>query len=221
MIGIGERPKEWLDDDVKGWLTHYEPVDSITNDDAVERAVRWVQERMWVDRLEATVEAHTMTAARVREACSIPGTSVRTAFLCRDKPAMKQVLREAGVPCARSTGATSARGRPLVRVRGRLSADHQTARRSRRVRHPPCRRRRRPRTSDRRLGGRARRDRRRRGVHRGPRGLLRHDQRRTATWSTSSSATTTPTCSRRCGRGGSRRSSSPRIASTRSPTTTR
>ncbi len=63
---------------------------------------------MWVDRLEATVEAHTMTAARVREACTIPGTSVRTAFLCRDKPAMKAVLREAGVPCARSVGATSA-----------------------------------------------------------------------------------------------------------------
>ncbi len=139
VIGIGERPKEWLDDDVKGWLTHYEPVDSITNDDAVERAVRWVQERMWVDRLEATVEAHTMTAARVREACSIPGTSVRTAFLCRDKPAMKQVLREAGVPCARSTGAASLEavrsfasevGYPLIIK----PPDGAGA-----VRHPPCR----------------------------------------------------------------------------------
>ena len=34
-----------------------------------------------------------MPTARVREACGIPGTSVRTAFLCRDKPAMKEVLR--------------------------------------------------------------------------------------------------------------------------------
>jgi len=108
VIGIGERPKAWLDEDVEGWLSHYEQVDSVTNDHAVEEAVRWVQGRVWVDRLEATVEAHTMTAARVREACSIPGTSVRTAFLCRDKPAMKQVLREAGVPCARSTGAATA-----------------------------------------------------------------------------------------------------------------
>lgn len=107
VIGIGERPKDWLDDGVKEWLTHYEQVDSVTNDAAVERAVRWVQERLWVDRLEATVEAHTMTAARVREACTIPGTSVRTAYLCRDKPAMKQALRDAGVPCARSTGASS------------------------------------------------------------------------------------------------------------------
>lgn len=108
VIGIGERPKDWLDDDVAGWLTHYEQVGSVTDDEAVLGAVRFVQERLWVDRLEATIEAHTMTAARVREACGIPGTSVRTAYLCRDKPAMKQALRDAGVPCARSIGATSA-----------------------------------------------------------------------------------------------------------------
>lgn len=107
VVGIGERPKDWLDDDVKSWLTHYEQVDSVTDDRSVERAVRWVQDRLWVDRLEATVEAHTMTAARVREACTIPGTSVRTAFLCRDKPAMKEVLRSAGVPCARSLGSSN------------------------------------------------------------------------------------------------------------------
>ena len=48
-----------------------------------------------------------MAAARVREACGIPGTSTRTAYLCRDKPAMKEVLRAAGVRCAASTGARS------------------------------------------------------------------------------------------------------------------
>src|SRR5262249_18394353 len=58
--------------------------------------------------LEATVEAHIMIAAHVREACGIEGTSVKTAFLCRDKPAMKQALREGGIPCAQSTGAASA-----------------------------------------------------------------------------------------------------------------
>jgi hypothetical protein len=55
--------------------------------------------------MEATVEAHIMAAARVREATGIPGTSVHTAYLCRDKPAMKEVLREAGIPCALSTRA--------------------------------------------------------------------------------------------------------------------
>jgi formate-dependent phosphoribosylglycinamide formyltransferase (GAR transformylase) len=61
-----------------------------------------------VDRLEATIEAHTLPAAQVREACTIPGTSVRTAWLCRDKPSMKQALREAGVPTAASAGASTA-----------------------------------------------------------------------------------------------------------------
>jgi hypothetical protein len=107
VIGIGERPKDWLDDDVRGWLTHYEQVGSVVDMGQMTAAVRWLQERAPVERLEATVEAHVMTAAEVREACGIPGTSVRTAFLCRDKPAMKEALRVAGIPCARSTGATS------------------------------------------------------------------------------------------------------------------
>jgi predicted Zn-dependent protease len=34
-----------------------------------------------------------MAAAKVREAAGIPGTSVHTAYLCRDKPAMKEALR--------------------------------------------------------------------------------------------------------------------------------
>jgi formate-dependent phosphoribosylglycinamide formyltransferase (GAR transformylase) len=38
----------------------------------------------------------------------VPGTSVRTAWLCRDKPSMKQALRAAGVPTAASTAADSA-----------------------------------------------------------------------------------------------------------------
>ena len=48
-----------------------------------------------------------MTAARVREDCGIPGVSVRTAWLCRDKPAMKEALAKAGIPCAQSIGADS------------------------------------------------------------------------------------------------------------------
>ena len=68
----------------------------MTDADAMTRAVRWVQDKLWVDRLEATIEAHTMAAAQVREACTIPGTSVRTAWLCRDKPSMKEVAAVRG-----------------------------------------------------------------------------------------------------------------------------
>ncbi|HJY24409.1 MAG TPA: ATPase, partial [Actinomycetes bacterium] len=53
-------------------------------------------------------EAHILPVAQVREATNIPGTSVRTAWLCRDKPSMKEALRQAGVPTAASTAASSA-----------------------------------------------------------------------------------------------------------------
>jgi hypothetical protein len=105
VVGIGERPRDWLDSDVGGWLSHYEQVPSVVDVDALEAAVRFIQSRIWVDRLEATIEAHVEAAAAVRERCGIPGTSVHTAFLCRDKPAMKEALRSAGVPTAQSDGA--------------------------------------------------------------------------------------------------------------------
>src|SRR5580658_2842165 len=108
VIGIGEYGADGFDDELKGWLDHYEWVSSVTDVEAMTHAVRRVQDRLWVDRLEATIEAHTMAAAEVREACAISGTSVRTAWLCRDKPSMKQVLREAGVPTAASAAAGSA-----------------------------------------------------------------------------------------------------------------
>src|SRR5258705_7735178 len=108
VTAIGEGSKQSLDDDLKRWLTHYEEVGSVCDEDAVLRAVKFIEGVKAVDRLEATVEAHIMPIARVREAARIPGTSVRTAHLCRDKPAMKEVLRAGGVPCARSTGASTA-----------------------------------------------------------------------------------------------------------------
>ncbi len=107
VTGIGERPKESLDDELRHWLSHYEQVGNITDEGQVERAVRFVQQKVRVDRLEAVVEAHVMAAARVRERCGIPGTSVKTTYLCRDKPAMKEALRAAGVPCAQSIGSAS------------------------------------------------------------------------------------------------------------------
>ena len=107
VTGIGEGPPEALDSEMKGWLHGYEQVPSVTHEPSLLDAARRVQGREWVDRLEATVEAHILPAAHVREATEIPGTSTKTAFLCRDKPAMKEVLRAADVPCAQSTGASS------------------------------------------------------------------------------------------------------------------
>ena len=108
VTGIGERPYDWLDGELRHWLAGYEQVRSVTDEGAVIEAVRRVQGRQWVDRLEATVEAHILSIARVREACTIPGLSSRAAYLCRDKVAMKEVLRRAGVPCAASAAVSSA-----------------------------------------------------------------------------------------------------------------
>jgi len=105
IIGIGERPREYLSDEVKGYLSSYVQVQSVVHEPTLLQAVQQIQSKVWVDRLEATVEAHIMAAASVRETTGIPGTSVRTAYLCRDKPAMKEELRKAGIPCAMSTRA--------------------------------------------------------------------------------------------------------------------
>jgi carbamoylphosphate synthase large subunit len=105
VIGIGERPQEYLSDEVKSYLSLYVQVQSVVHEPSLLKAVKQIQNEVWVDRLEATVEAHIMAAARVREATGIPGTSERTAYLCRDKPAMKEELRKAGIPCAQSVRA--------------------------------------------------------------------------------------------------------------------
>ena len=106
VTGIGEAPSDSLRPGLRDLLYGYEQVSSVVDVNALNDTVQRIQAREWVDRLEATIEAHILPAAKVREACSIPGTSTRTAFLCRDKPAMKEVLREGGVPCAQSTGSS-------------------------------------------------------------------------------------------------------------------
>ena len=60
-----------------------------------------------VDMVETGDESLVVQVAKVREALGLPGLSVRSANLCRDKPAMKEALRRAGVPCAASDAVSS------------------------------------------------------------------------------------------------------------------
>jgi formate-dependent phosphoribosylglycinamide formyltransferase (GAR transformylase) len=108
VIGIGESHTDALDEQLKSWMTHYHHVPSVVDVGVMTDAVRWIQDKVWVDRLETTIEAHALSVAQVRENCTIPGTSVRTAWLCRDKPSMKEALREAGVPTAASAAVQTA-----------------------------------------------------------------------------------------------------------------
>ncbi|HLU60448.1 MAG TPA: hypothetical protein VKZ81_33735 [Pseudonocardia sp.] len=54
-----------------------------------------------VERLVGALEQLQVPLAYAREALGIPGMDVETAYNVRDKSRMKQVLRAAGVPCAR------------------------------------------------------------------------------------------------------------------------
>jgi phosphoribosylaminoimidazole carboxylase (NCAIR synthetase) len=79
----------------------------VVDEHALAEAVKRLSLKARVDRLEATVEAHVMAAAHVREQLKIHGTTSKTAWLCRDKPAMKEEVRKAGLPCAASARVTS------------------------------------------------------------------------------------------------------------------
>jgi ATP-grasp domain-containing protein len=61
-----------------------------------------------VERLIASLEQLQVPLAQAREALGIPGMDAVTARNFRDKARMKDVLRAAGVPCARHCLATSA-----------------------------------------------------------------------------------------------------------------
>ncbi len=107
VTGIGEASPAHIDSELKSWMHGYEQVPSVVDEQAVFDAVRRVQRREYVDRLETTIEAHILPIAAVREAAKIPGLSVQAAVLCRDKPQMKEHLRKHGIPCAASAAVSS------------------------------------------------------------------------------------------------------------------
>ncbi len=102
VSAISERPPEALPAELRENLFQHERVRSVVDEHAMAEAVKRLSKKARVDRLEATVEAHVMAAAHVREQLKIAGTTSKTAWLCRDKPAMKEAARAAGVACAAS-----------------------------------------------------------------------------------------------------------------------
>ena len=104
---ISERPPEALPSALREGLFQHERVRSVVDEHALAEACKRLSMKARVDRLEATVEAHVMAAAHVREQLKIYGTTSKTAWLCRDKPAMKEAVRKAGLPCAASARVTT------------------------------------------------------------------------------------------------------------------
>jgi phosphoribosylaminoimidazole carboxylase (NCAIR synthetase) len=97
-----ERAPEALPANLREGLFQFERVRSVVDEHALAEAVKRLSQKARVDRLEATVEAHVLAAAHVREQLKIYGTTSKTAWLCRDKPAMKEAVRAAGIACAAS-----------------------------------------------------------------------------------------------------------------------
>jgi hypothetical protein len=109
VTGIGHTPKDRLDPRLKHYLDHWVHVGNVMDPGTIYEAVREVNRVRSVDLLETGDESLVLPVANVREAIGVPGLSVRSATLCRDKPAMKEALRRAGVPTAASAAVSSKR----------------------------------------------------------------------------------------------------------------
>ena len=107
VSGIGHHAARGLDAELRSWLDGYERVGSLFAPQEVADAARRLAGRSGFDRVEAVDEMLILAAARLRGALGVPGLSIETATLCRDKAAMKEALRAGGVPCAESAAVAS------------------------------------------------------------------------------------------------------------------
>ena len=107
VTGIGATPRERLRAGLARHLDHWERVDSPFDARQVAAALARVGRRLAIDRLETLEERLIEPAAEARARLGLPGLAPEAARLCRDKPAMKEALRRAGLPCAESAAAGS------------------------------------------------------------------------------------------------------------------
>ncbi|HLU39058.1 MAG TPA: ATP-grasp domain-containing protein, partial [Planctomycetota bacterium] len=108
VSGIGPGPREALRPGARRLLDDYRQCAHMLDHDRLLAAVRALGRAPEIDRVETIDEPLVEPAARLRESLGVPGLSSATARLCRDKVAMKDLLRRHGIPCAQSTGAASA-----------------------------------------------------------------------------------------------------------------
>lgn len=99
---ISEDPLERFDPALTVRLAGHWRVPDARHPQALVEAVRGLQPRMGpIERLIGVLEHLQVPLAQAREALGIPGMSSTAAQNFRDKARMKEVLRGAGVPCAR------------------------------------------------------------------------------------------------------------------------
>jgi len=99
---ISQEPKEWLPADIQQRLVDFQQVDDVFNATQLEVAAKLMSGRQGqIHRIMGAVEQAQVPVAQVRESLGIAGMDVETAHNFRDKGRMKNLLRGAGLPCAR------------------------------------------------------------------------------------------------------------------------
>src|SRR3954447_12681659 len=95
-------PLERIAPELRGRLAGHWRVDNALDPRQIAEGVAGLSRQMGrVGRLGGALEQLQVPLAQVREALGIEGMDVSTAMNVRDKPRMKEVLRAAGIPCAR------------------------------------------------------------------------------------------------------------------------
>ncbi len=107
---VSQEPLAWLPPDVQGKLADFQQVGDVFSASELESAARTLSARQGaIHRILGAVEQAQVPVAQVREVLGIAGMSVETALNFRDKGRMKNLLRAAGLPCAKHQKVTSSK----------------------------------------------------------------------------------------------------------------
>jgi len=105
---VTQEPAYKVPDDLRRALAGFCQIDDALDARHILHGVRALQARHGAaDRVFGALEHIQVQLAEVREALGLPGLSVDSAKGFRDKARMKDILRRAGVPCARHREARS------------------------------------------------------------------------------------------------------------------
>jgi len=107
VAGVGATPRGGLRAGLRRWIDDWIEVRSPFDGEEVARELRGRAAGRSFDRIEAVDERLIVPTAAARKRLGVPGQSVESARLCRDKPSMKTALRKAGLPCAESAAVSS------------------------------------------------------------------------------------------------------------------
>ena len=106
---VTQDPQEHAPPEVRAAIAQHWRVDDVTDLDQLAGAVDALTHRLGrPERLFGAYEQLQVPLAQLRERLGLPGLPVEAAVNFRDKARMKEVLRAAGVPCARHALVTSA-----------------------------------------------------------------------------------------------------------------